>query len=188
MLSRYKSLYPFFAAPVFLVFLIWAHAVAPKHYNPLSQHVGDLGAQGYAHHLILRLGLLLFGGMMALGVLLNGIRGRTFPILIYSVCMIVAGIFSTTPWNEELNYSRFASTIHGMFVQLADWMLVAGIFIQGVHASRPEIRRVHYAFFAAALAITLGAWFLPEISGLLQRLLWALGLYWLVLHFRPRGL
>lgn len=187
MLSRYKTLYPIFAAPLFLVVLIWAHAVAPEHYESLNQSVSGLGAQGYAQRWILRLGLFLFGGMISMGVLLNGIRGRTLPILIYALCMAVTGFFCAAPWNDDLYYSAFSAAMNGMFSQLADWTLVGGIFVQGLHSSKQEIRRTHYIFFSIALILSIAAWFLPDIKGLLQRLLWMVGLYWLVLHFRTRG-
>lgn len=187
MVSRYKSLYPLFASPLFIVLLIWAHAVAPEDYDPLIQPISSLGSQGYAHQWILRAGLLAFGSMMTIGILLNGIRGRTIPVLLYALCMTITGIFSAAPWDDALYYSGFAAAMNGMFSQLADWSLVASMFIQVVQSAKPEIRRIHYLFFTAALIIALGVWFIPEYKGILQRVLWAVGLNWLVLHFRPRG-
>lgn len=187
MVSRYKSLYPLFAAPLFIAFLIWAHAVAPEDYQPMSQGISSLGAQGYTHNWVLRLGLFTFGGIVMLGVILNGIRGRTLPIFIFALFLTVTGVFSAAPWTDELYYSGFSAAMNGMFSQLADWTLVAAIFVQGIHSGKPEIRKIHYLFFGVALAMALGAWFLPDFKGLLQRILWAIGLNWLVLHFRPRG-
>lgn len=187
MISRYKSLYPLFAAPLLLVFLIWAHVVAPEHYELMSQSIGSLGAQGYAHQWILRTGLFTFGGMILAGVMLNGIRGRTLPVFVYAACMLITGVFSAAPWSDELYYSGFAAAMNGMFSQLADWTLVVSMLMQGIQTAKQEVRRIHYVFFTVALVLALCTWLLPDLRGLFQRILWVVGLSWLVLHYRPRG-
>ncbi len=93
-----KSNYNNISTALFVLTIVVAHVFSTNNYDWTKNTISDLGSQGYDRKLIMQFGFLAFGLIFSAGILANGLTWRTTPILIYSLCVGLTGIFCTKPF------------------------------------------------------------------------------------------
>jgi hypothetical protein len=72
----------------------------------------------------MKIGFILFGGILAIGItnkLING-NGKLvteLPIMIYGLAILISGLYSTKPIVDGIEYSELESKIHSYSAQIA---------------------------------------------------------------------
>lgn len=180
-----KSNYNIISTAVFVVFIVIAHIFASDNYDWTKNTISDLGAQGYNRKVIMQVGLLAFGLVLASGLLLNGLAWRTTPILVYGLCVALTGIFCTRPFAGTESYSAMESTLHSAFAQIAGLAFSIGILTQVFFTQDTKSKSVHTVFFVLVIGISAAFGLLKNYQGIAQRLLYLTSFIWLVKYFKP---
>lgn len=102
--------YNWISVGLFVGIIIIAHYFATNPYNWKANTISELAAQNYPYRWIMKIGFILFGGTLAVGIIHklmngNGILLTELPILIYGLAILVSGLYSTNPivhcrWNK----------------------------------------------------------------------------------------
>ena len=100
-----KNNYNILSTALFILAIVVAHIFSTNNYDWTKNTISDLGSQGYDRKLIMQFGFLVFGLILAIGILANGLTWRTTPILIYGLCVGLTGVFCTKPYFNLDNYS-----------------------------------------------------------------------------------
>lgn len=186
------------AVILFVIFILVAHLVvslkAPALYDWRRNTISDLEAQAYTYAWIMRLGLILFGSILVAGIVLKFVRRAAvwhvdIPIFLYAASVLLTGVFSIKPFLPVESYSRPEDTLHSFFATLSGVSISVGI-LGHAFPFRDRSRRIIVIDFAVfALVVGLSALFglaestLPNYVGLVQRLMWLIGLAWLALVY-----
>lgn len=167
-----------------------AHLVAPGTYDWTRNTISDLGAQGYAHAWIMRLGFIGFGALLSTGVLLKRVQARRMPlanglVLVYAVAVLLTGCFSVAPFDGTPLTSPTQDALHTVFAQLAGMAFSLSIVTHWLCARTSWARGLHGGAFVLVVAMSLLVVFSEAGSvdvptGLAQRLLWIISFAWLL--------
>ena len=180
-----KSNYNIISPLLFILFIILAHLLATNNYDFSKNTISDLGSQGYDKKLIMQIGFVLFGVILASGIFSNGLTWRTFPILIYGLCVAMTGIFCTKPFFEFANYSTTQSTIHSVFAQIAGISFSVGILTQLFFTTDNNTRLIHVFFFVLIIVLSISFGLLRNYQGIAQRVLYLTSFIWLIKYYNP---
>lgn len=180
-----KSNYHTIATAVFVLFIIVAHLFSVGNYDWTKNTISDLGAQGYDRKIIMQIGFLAFGLILAIGIFLNGFSWRTAPILMYGLSVALTGIFCTKPFVDIGTYSATQSTLHSTFAQTAGVTFSIGILIQMFFATDHHSKYTHLLFFVLVIGLSATFGLLQHYQGIAQRLLYLTGFIWLVKYYQP---
>jgi hypothetical membrane protein len=184
-MELFKSNYHIISTVLFIVLIIVAHVYSPSNYNWLNNTISDLGAQGYERRLIMQIGFLIFGIMLAAGVLLNGVGWRTAPLLVYGLCVSMTGVFSTKPFTDHIEYSALQSSLHSSFAQIAGVAFCVAMLLQFSFSSADKSRNIHLLFFILVIGLSATFGLLKNYQGIAQRLLYLISFIWLIRYFKP---
>ena len=168
---------------IILVILI-AHIFVPDPYNWMHNTISELASQGYHNKWIMQIGFIGFGILLSIGVLRNipreGIyRFRQFPLLIYAIGILLAGIFCTRPFVDGIPYSEVEARLHSSFASIAGFALSATLLLYFLtdHRRRKLLHLISL-FLVLGLSITFGL--LSSCTGIVQRILYLVGFSWLI--------
>ena len=175
-----------FAVAFITIFILIAHFMVGEPYLWYRHTISQLAGQAYSKAWIMRAGFIGFGVLVQIaGIGRMRAAGRYWfrevPIMIYGLSVLASGVFSTTPFIEGVPYSEQEALLHTLFASAGGIALSAAMLIFML-TDTPDSRRVVHAI---ALALTMGLVFLffnaqDTVAGLMQRLLWTVGLAWLV--------
>jgi hypothetical membrane protein len=179
-----KSNYNIISTTLFVLAIVVAHIYSTNNYDWTKNTISDLGAQGYDRKLIMQSGFLAFGITMSAGILANGLTWRTTPILIYSLCVGLTGIFCTKPFTDIAIYSTTQSTLHSTFAQIAGIAFTLGILSQLFYSTDKNDKWIHLAFFIMVLGFSASFGLMKNYQGIFQRLLYFISFIWLIKFYK----
>ena len=183
-----RSYYIVISISLFILFLIVAEILAPKEYSFSKHAISILGAQGYDRKIIMQLGFISFGVILATATILNGLSWRSTPILIYALSMTLIGIFCQKPFfnPEGVPYSETQSTLHSLISKLAAISFGIGVLIQLLFSTGSKLKLIQLAFLILLIIIggSLASGLLKSNQGLAQRLLFLISFTWLIKFYK----
>lgn len=170
----------------FVVTIVLAHFLADSNYKVQTNTISDLGAQGYSKGFVMQSGLFLFGVMLAVSVLINGVTILNAPILLYALCIAVTGVFSTKPFFGNDSYSVTQANLHSAFAQAAGILFCTAIAIQIYFEISLKVRLMHFVFLLLVLGMSVLFGVSKNYGGIFQRILYTVSFYWLCVYFRMK--
>jgi len=174
----------------FVGVIVVAHFFAPVGYRWTHNTVSELAAQGQRHKWIMQVGFVGFGVLLNAGIVLKAVSARraSYPDLLiaaYGVCILISGVFCTSPMDEALSYSASEAQMHSAAATMAGVFFSLGVLGYLLLSQRPAQRILHFVF----LALVLGCSILFGLAeggsvdlgrGIAQRLLYVVSLVWLI--------
>ncbi|MBK9927424.1 MAG: DUF998 domain-containing protein [Anaerolineales bacterium] len=185
---------PFLIAVIFfIVVIVIAHFFAPLNYRWEQNTISDLGSQGHVYKWIMQAGFIGFGLILTAGVYSyfrqnNKLYFLLF-IAIYGLSILMSGIFCAASIDPAISYSVQEASLHSLFATLAGVAMSLGIFWQTMTVSTSRERRIRLVFLLLIGGIS-GLFGLAENhvlvldKGIIQRILYLVGLTWLVYEER----
>jgi hypothetical membrane protein len=167
-----------------VIVILIAHILAPEAYDWKRNTISELAAQGYRHKWIMQIGFIGFGVLLSVGVLQNirqerNYRFRQFPLLIYAIGILLAGIFCTRPFVDGIPYSEVEARLHSSFASIAGFALSAAMLLYFLtDQSRRRILHAISLVLVLGLSITFGL--ASSYAGIVQRILYLVGFSWLI--------
>lgn len=185
---------PFLIAVIyFIAVIVLAHFFVPPIYDWTQNTISDLASQGHTYKWIMQAGFIGFGLLVAWGVASHFNQNRRAYFLlfvaVYGLSILISGIFCAAPIDPSIPYSVRDSELHSMFATIAGISMSLGIFWQFVVSSNHRERWTRFAFFLLVIGIS-GLFGLAENhvmafdKGIVQRILYLVGLAWLVYEER----
>ena len=179
---------------VILIAHIVAYANVPSLYDWRRNTISDLAAQQYTYGWIMRTGLIAFGSILIVGIIHKFLHRIAIwyvdlPIFLYAASVLLAGVFSIKPFFPVEAYSQIQDKLHSFFATLSGISISIGIFCHTFPFSGKTRKSITIDFTLFAAVILLSAIFgfaesaLPGYVGIIQRLMWLVGLTWLALFY-----
>jgi hypothetical membrane protein len=184
-IAFFKLNYNVIATALFVAFIVIANFSATQHYDWTKNTISDLGAQGYEKKLIMQIGFLAFGVILATGIFLNGLSWRTAPILIYGISVALTGIFCTKPFTDLPSFSIIDSRFHSAFAQIAGVTFSIGILVQIFFSTNNNLKYTHLLFFIIVVGLSASFGLVKNYQGIAQRLLYLTSFLWLIKYYKP---
>ena len=165
-----------------VIVILIAHILAPEAYDWKRNTISELAAQGYRHKWIMQIGFIGFGVLLSVGVLQNSLRNyrfRQFPLLIYAIGILLAGIFCTRPFVDGIPYSEVEERLHSSFASIAGFALSAAMLLHFLtdHSRR---RIIHAISLILVLGLSIAFGLVSSYAGIVQRILYLVGFSWLI--------
>lgn len=188
------KLKPIFIAVVyFIAIIVLAHFCVPPNFDWTQNTISDLGSQGHTYKWIMQAGFIGFGLLLTWGVIFHLGKNRhayfLFLVAVYGLSILVTGFFCAAPIDPSISNDLRESQLHSMFATIAGIAMSLGIFWQFVVSSNHRERWTRFAFFLLVIGIS-GLFGLAENhilmidKGIVQRILYLIGLAWLVYEER----
>ena len=194
MKTQNKSVKPFLiAVAYFILVIVVAHFFAPPNYTFTQNTISELASQGHTYKWVMQAGLIGFGATLIFSVIGYFKRyPKTYFLIfiaVYAISILLSGIYCTAPINPTISYSIQESNLHSLFASVAGFSMSAGILWQ-VFASLNERERWTRIAFLILIGGLSGLFGLAENGtvmiekGIVQRILYLVGLIWLVYEER----
>jgi len=181
------------AAAYFIAVIVLAHFFVPPIYDWTQNTISDLASQGHTYKWIMQAGFIGFGLLIAWGVVAHFNQNRRAYFLlfvaVYGLSILMSGIFCAAPIDPSFPNSLHESQLHSMFATIAGISMSIGIFWQFAVSSNHRERWTRFTFFLLVIGIS-GLFGLAENhilmidKGIVQRVLYLVGLAWLVYEER----
>lgn len=184
-MNFYKQHYPLLSTALFVIIILVAHVIARDGYRWTQHTISHLASQEYANAWLMRLGFVLFGAMLLIGVFSNQWSVRTLPIAIYAFAILMSGIFCAEPFGQAVAYNVHEARWHSIFAQLAGVAFSIGILLQIWFADTNQAKLIHGLFFVVVILISALFGLLNTHVGIVQRILYMVSLVWLSFYFEP---
>jgi hypothetical membrane protein len=173
----------------FISVIIIAHFFTPVGYDWTQNTISDLAAQGHSYKWIMQAGLVGFGSTLILGVVRYF---KTYPksyflffVAVYGQFILLSGIYCTAPIDSTIPFSIQESSLHSLFATIAGISMSIGILWQvfAIVNDRERWLRLVFLILIGGLSglfglIENGTLLLDK--GIVQRVLYLVGLIWLV--------
>lgn len=182
----------FFIMPVvyFALVIIAAHFFAPEGYRWTQNTISDLGSQGHKRKWIMQAGFIGFGllldGLIAFkAIAANHLSLADGLTALYGFSVLVTGIFCAAPMLHGVKGSKGEARAHSFFANIAGWAMMGGVVAAFTQAGSTQAEWVQVAFFFLMLACS-GLFGLAENGtlpigkGVAQRILYVVGLAWIL--------
>jgi hypothetical membrane protein len=96
---------------LFVGLIIMAHFFTTSPYDWRTNTISELASQQYQYRWIMKIGFILFGGILAIGITNKLISGNgklvtELPIMIYGLAILISGLYSTKPIVDGIEYSE----------------------------------------------------------------------------------
>ena len=177
------------AVVYFIAVIVLAHFFVTPIYDWTQNTVSDLASQGHPYKWIMQTGFIGFGLLLTWGVIFHFNKNRRAYFLlfvaVYGLSILMSGIYCAAPIDPSFPNSLRESQLHSMFATFAGIALSLGIFWQVAVSSNHRERWARFAFFLLVIGIS-GLFGLAENhilmldKGIVQRILYLVGLAWLV--------
>ncbi len=181
------------AVVYFIAVIVLAHFFTPPIYDWTQNTVSDLASQGHPYKWIMQTGFIGFGLLLTWGVIFHFSKNKRtyflFLVAIYGLSILVTGFFCAAPIDPSLPNDLRESQLHSMFATIAGIAMSLGIFWQAVVSANSRERWTRIIFFLLIGGIS-GLFGLAENhilmidKGIVQRVLYLVGLAWLVYEER----
>lgn len=173
---------------LFVGLIIIAHFFTTSPYDWRTNTISELASQHYNYRWIMKIGFILFGGILAIGIinkLMNG-NGKwvtELPILIYGLAILVSGLYSTKPIVAGMEYSELESRIHSCSAQIAGMAFSTGLFIHGFIETNTNLKFIHFATLAFVLIFSALFGIMDSNVGIIQRIMYLGSFVWLTVFY-----
>jgi len=159
-------------------------------YSMVAHTSSQLGAQNTEGSWLMNLGFIALG----FGV---GIDARRIwwivpfvsaIFLMFAVAMIMTGVFSLQPIDPALPYNDMWHVLHSVFAVAAGICFCVGAIGYGLFRRVGAAKWISIVAGLLATGLSLAIFMLPEVQGLLQRLMFAVTFTWLAVylpHIKP---
>jgi hypothetical protein len=170
---------------LFVGVIIVAHFFTTTPYDWKTNIVSELASQNYQYRWIMKIGFILFGGLLAIGItnkLING-NGRLInelPIMIYGIAILISGIYSTKPIVSGIEYSELESQIHSYSAQIAGMAFSIGLLIHVFTEKNPNLKIIHFVTFIFVVGLSALFGLINSNVGIIQRIMYLGSFVWLV--------
>jgi len=193
----FLKIYNKIAVIYILIVVLIAHIVAkitiPELYNWQAKTISDLASQQYSHSWIMTLGLLGFALILLLGSIFKIIKDkncwyREAPIILCAISIFITGLFGTKPLNSLADFHNSEDTIHATFATIAGFSLALAMVVSPFPLGRLSKKQTTNNFIILSLLTFvsiiygLADAFNPALVGITQRLLWLVGIYWIMFY------
>lgn len=184
-LSRYNWI----GVGVFVGAIIIAHLFTSPPYDWRNNTISELASQHYTYRWIMKIGFILFGAILALGIthkLLNG-NGRPIlevPMMIYGLAILVSGLYSTKPFISDIPYSVIESNIHSYAAQIAGLSFSVGLLLFGLMEENTNLKLIHFSAFAFVIGCSALFGLMNGNIGIIQRVMYLGSFIWLVAFYK----
>jgi hypothetical membrane protein len=176
---------------LFVLFIIVAHFFTTDPYDWRANTISELASQKYQYRWIMKIGFILFGGILAIGItnkLING-NGKLvteLPILIYGLAILISGLYSTKPIVDGIEYAELESKIHSYAAQIAGMAFSIGLLIYGFTETNSNLRIIHFVTFAIVVGFSALFGIMDSNVGIIQRVMYSGSFVWLTLFYNNR--
>ena len=162
----------------------------PPQYTWMTNTISDLAAQGLPNRWMMQLGFVGFGALLTGALVHKFVQTKQVSvadilILLYGVCVLSSGFFSAKPFLEGVSYSAQEHQLHSLFAQAAGVLFSIAILARLISSRNAQERTFHALF----LILIIGTSMLFGLAkggdlgvgmGVIQRVLYALGFFWLL--------
>ncbi len=94
------------------------------------------------------------------------------------------GIYSATPFEKGVSYSKQEADLHSIFANIAGFALTTSILSNALKEEKVNRRNIHWSGMAFVVFSSAMFKLMPEQQGLWQRILWTGGLIWLTVSYK----
>jgi hypothetical protein len=155
----------------------------PPGYSWVSQTTSEFAAQGVQGAWLARLGFVLLGLSVILLATICQRRWGLWGAALHAgfgVLLIAAAVFSHRPWTAGEDFDRVEDVLHSITATAMGFVFVIGVVVTALRRSRGDVwpRAFDIMAVAASVAIPLGMAALPDIEGVLQRLMFVVAYAW----------
>lgn len=172
-----------------LALMVIGHLNAPPGYEWTQNTVSELASQGHERQWIMQVGFIGFGLLVNLAILSTFVAAKKIhlpdvPIMVYGLAILLAGLFSAAPIDPSIGYSATEAGLHSFFATASGISISLAIACYLLVSSRPQERLLHTAFLIVVMGLSLLFGLAESGSvaigrGLVQRVLWLVGMSWL---------
>jgi hypothetical protein len=176
---------------LFVVFIIVAHFITTNPYDWRANTISELASQNYKYRWIMKIGFILFGAILAVGITNKLINGNArllteLPILIYGLAILVSGLFSTKPIVSGIEYSELESQIHSYSAQIAGVAFSFGLLIHGITETNPNLKIIHFLTFLFVVGLSVLFGIINTDIGIIQRAMYLGSFIWLLIYYNRK--
>ncbi len=169
---------------LFVVVIIFAHFFTTNPYDWSANTISELASQNYQYRWIMKIGFILFGGILAIGIINKLINGNgklltELPILIYGLAILISGLYSTKPIVDGIEYSELESKIHSYSAQIAGMAFSIGLLIYGFTETNTNLKIIHFLTFAFVVGFSALFGIMNSNVGIIQRIMYLGSFVWL---------
>ena len=173
---------------LFVGIIIIAHFFTTNPYDWRANTISELASQNYQHRWIMKIGFILFGGILIVGIINKLINGNgklltELPILIYGLAILISGLYSTKPIVEGIEYSELESKIHSYSAQIAGMAFSIGLLIYGFTETNKNLKIIHFSTFVFVIGFSALFGILDSNVGVIQRVMYLGSFVWLTLFY-----
>lgn len=173
---------------VFVILIVLAHFFTSSPYDWKNNTISELASQNYQYRWIMKIGFILFGGILIIGItnkLTNG-NGKLLtelPILIYGLAILISGIYSTKPFLDGIEYSELESKIHSYSAQIAGIAFSIGLLIYGIKETNTNLKIIHFVTFTFVVGFSALFGLMNSNVGIIQRIMYLGSFIWLLFFY-----
>ena len=188
------KLNPFLMAVIYFIsVIVLAHFFVPPIYDWTQNTVSDLASQGHTYKWIMQTGFIGFGLILTTGVVHYFRQNKKmyflFFVAVYGLSILVTGFFCAAPIDPSIPNDLRESQLHSMFATIAGIAMSLGIFLQVMMSinSREHWARIIFFLLIGGISGLFGLaenHILSLDKGIVQRVLYLVGLAWLVYEER----
>lgn len=172
---------------IFVGVIILAHLLSSSPYDWKNNTISELAAQGYSYRWVMKIGFILFGGILAVGIIKKWIDGESsilieLPFLIYGIAILISGLYSTKPI-VDVHYSQIESHIHSYAAQLAGISFSIGLLLKGIMETDASMKVAHFVTFFGVVGLSALFGILECYTGIIQRVMYLSSFIWLIFYY-----
>jgi len=156
----------------------------PETYSWISHSISESAAQGVDGAWLARLGLSIFGFAV---IWLSGLesdhwgRWGTLSHAVFGVSMLAVALFSHRPFQDSLPFNAVEDTFHSVAATTVGFAFALGVFAVAWRRHQAEggvVPGLDVAALVASVAVPLGMGLWPDVTGLLQRVMFLIAYIW----------
>ncbi|MEZ5045199.1 MAG: DUF998 domain-containing protein [Saprospiraceae bacterium] len=166
--------YNWISVGLFVGIIIVAHLFSTNPYDWRNHTISELASQHYQYRWIMKIGFILFGGILAVGIINKLVNGNgsllnELPILIYGLAILVSGLYSTKPILDGMEYIELESKIHSYAAQIAGIAFSVGLLLHGFSETNQNLRIIHFMTFGFVVGFSALFGMMESNIGIVQR-------------------
>lgn len=191
-MMEFLSKYNWISVGVFILIIIVAHIFVSPPYNWKNNTISELASQHYNYRWIMKIGFILFGGILIIGIIGKLIQHKgnlitEIPILIYGLAILISGIYSTKPIMEGVEFSITESQIHSICAQTAGIAFSIGLLIFGFRETVLNLKLIHFGFFIFVIGCSALFGLTNSNVGIIQRVMYLGSFIWLTFFYNQNN-
>jgi hypothetical protein len=173
---------------LFVGLIIMAHFFTTSPYDWRTNTISELASQQYQYRWIMKIGFILFGGILAIGITNRLISGNgklvtELPIMIYGLAILISGLYSTKPIVDGIEYSELESKIHSYSAQIAGMAFSIGLLIYGFKETNSNLKIIHFVTFIFVIGLSALFGLMNSNVGIIQRIMYLGSFVWLIFYY-----